>query len=203
MIIEVFFDVETKSLFRDITTSDPGGLGISIVSVYKRILDDTLREISGEMKSFWEKDLPEMWELFRDATRVVGFNTVKFDNPALAPYAPADFKTLPHFDIMAHVRQSLGRNLSLATLAQYSLGRDKIDSGLNAVTYYRQGDPESLAKLKMYCEDDVRITRDLYDYGLKNKYLKYMDQWNTVKELPIDFSYPPEILAAKRQLGLF
>lgn len=203
MIIEVFFDVETKSLFRDIASSDPTGLGISIVSVYRRTLDDTLREISGVMKSFWEKELPDMWAFFRDATRVIGFNTLKFDNPALAPYAPADFAGLPHFDIMAHVRTALGRNLSLATLTQHTLGKDKIDSGLNAVKYYRQGDPESLAKLKMYCEADVALTRDLYDYGVKNKHLKYMDQWNSIKELPVDFSYPPEVLAAKRQLGLF
>ncbi len=203
MIIEVFFDVETKSLFRDIASSDPTGLGISIVSVYKRTVDAALREIKGEMRSFWEHELPDMWALFRDATRVIGFNTLRFDNIALAPYAPKDFSTLPHLDIMAHVRQALGRNLSLAALAQYTLGKDKTDSGLNAVKYYRQGDAESLAKLKLYCEADVALTRDLYDYALKHKHLKYMDSWNAVKEIPLDFSYPPEILAAKRQLGLF
>lgn len=203
MIIEVFFDVETKSLFRDIGSSDPTGLGVSIVSVYRRTLDESLREIRGEMKSFWEHELPEMWALFRDAARVIGFNTLKFDNPTLAPYAPADFETLPHFDIMAHVRQSLGRNLGLSALARYTLGTDKIDTGLNAVKYYRQGDAESLAKLKKYCEADVALTRDLYDYALAHKHLKYMDMWNTVKELPVDFSYPPEVLAAKAQMGLF
>lgn len=30
-----------------------------------------------------------------------------------------------------------------------------------------------------------------------------MDQWNTLRELAVDFSYPPELLAAKSQLGLF
>jgi DEAD/DEAH box helicase domain-containing protein len=203
MIIEVFFDVETKSLFRDIGSSDPMGLGISIVSVYRRVLDLTLTETSGEMRSFWEAELPDMWALMRDATRVIGFNTLKFDNPALAPYAPTDFKSLPHFDIMQHVRNALGRNLSLATLAQYTLGKGKTDTGLNAVTYFRKGDPESLAKLKMYCEADVALTRDLYDYGLAHKHLKYIDAWNNVKELPVDFSYPSEVLAKELQMGLF
>lgn len=125
MIIEVFFDVETKSLFRDIASSDPRGLGVSIVSVYRRTLDHTLRETAGEMRSFWEDELPDMWQMFQDATRVIGFNTLKFDNPTLAPYAPADFAGLPHFDIMQQVRNALGRNLSLAALAQHSWGKTK------------------------------------------------------------------------------
>lgn len=203
MIIEVFFDVETKSLFRDIASSDPTGLGVSIVSVYRRILDASMKETQGEMRSFWEAELPDMWTLFRDATRVIGFNTLRFDNIALAPYAPKDFSSLPHLDIMAHVYKALGRNLSLATLAQHTLGKDKTDTGLNAVKYFRMGDAESLAKLKRYCEADVTLTRDLYDFAVRNKHLKYMDRWNAIKEIPLDFSYPPELLAAKHQLGLF
>lgn len=203
MIIEVFFDVETKSLFRDIASSDPTGLGISIVSVYRRILDASMQETKGEMRSFWEHELPDMWALFHDATRVIGFNTLRFDNIALAPYAPKDFSALPHLDIMAHVHQALGRNLSLATLAQHTLGKDKTDTGLNAVKYFRLGDAESLAKLKRYCEADVALTRDLYDFAVHNKHLKYMDPWNSIKKIPLDFSYSPEVLAASRQIGLF
>ena len=47
---ELFFDVETKKLFSDIEDDDPGKLGVSIVSVYTRIIDDNLNEVEGKMQ---------------------------------------------------------------------------------------------------------------------------------------------------------
>jgi len=63
-IIEVFFDVETKSFFDESGASKPEELGVSIVSVYRREMDEYFNEIQGEMKSFWEKEIPQMWSLF-------------------------------------------------------------------------------------------------------------------------------------------
>ena len=53
----------------------------------------------------------------------------------------------------------------------------------------------------MYCESDVQVTKEVYDFGLKNKQLKFMDKWNTIRTFPVDFSYPKKIEAP--QLGLF
>lgn len=203
MITEVFFDIETKKLFNEITTDNPADLGISIVSVYRRKLTEDMTEADGEMLSFWETDIPAMWPLLREADRIIGFNSLKFDVPALAPLAPYELVKLPHFDMMAKVREILGRSLSLNHLAEMNLGKNKTDVGTNAVLYWKKGDPESLAKLKHYCEQDVLITRDLYDYGMKRHQLKYKDQWNNVKYMDIDFSYPPEVIQKSRQIGLF
>ena len=71
MFNEVFFDVETKKLFGDIEGDDPGDLGVSIVSVYSRKIDENLRETEGQIKSFWEKDFPEMWPIFQEADRIL------------------------------------------------------------------------------------------------------------------------------------
>ena len=58
MITEVFFDIETQKLFEEINTFNPADLGVSLVSVYKRELDDkSFIETKGEMYSFFEKDL--------------------------------------------------------------------------------------------------------------------------------------------------
>lgn len=203
MIDEVIFDVETQKLFNEITTNDPGDLGISIVSVYARQVDDNQNEIKGTMYSFWEHELAGMWDLFSHAKRIIGFNTVKFDVPALKKYAPATFARLPHFDIMQTVRDELGHYLSLNVLATETLEQKKVDVGTNAVEYWKKHDAESLAKLKYYCEADVLLTRDLYDYGVKNKHLKYMDKWNAKKQFPVDFSYPKSVVDASRQIGLF
>ncbi len=203
MISEVIFDCETQKLFSEITTNDPADLRISVVSVYARTVDESQREIKGAMYSFWENELPKMWELFAGAKRIIGFNSIKFDVPALRTYAPPTFTKLPHFDIMRSVRENLGFSLSLNALVTETLGKQKTDIGTNAVAYWKTHDAESLRKLKYYCEADVLLTRDLYDFGVRNKHLKYMDKWNTLKELPVDFSYPKEVIDTSRQIGLF
>jgi len=203
MINEIVFDCETQKLFSDIGSDDPSHLGVSIVSLYIRTVDESQREIQGKMMSFWETDLPDMWQYFRSAKRIIGFNSLKFDVPVLSHYAPREFKSFPHFDIMRVVRDTLGHNLSLNTLATHTLGRGKTDVGTNAVAYWNKHDGESLSKLKMYCEADVLLTRNLYDFGVAEKKLKYVDKWNTLREFPVDFSYPKDIIDASRQIGLF
>lgn len=203
MVTEVIFDCETQKLFSEITTNDPADLGISLVSMYVRTVDDTQREISGKMYSFWESEIPTMWQHFKPATRIIGFNSLKFDVPALFHYAPPEFAKLPHFDIMQKVRDALNFSLSLNTLATHTLGAQKTDVGTNAVLYWKSQDPVQLAKLKSYCEADVLLTRDLYDFGVQEKKLKYMDKWNTLREFAVDFSYPQDVIDASRQIGLF
>jgi DEAD/DEAH box helicase domain-containing protein len=144
-----------------------------------------------------------MWKYFSGAQRIIGFNSVKFDVPALKKYSPTGFEKLPHFDIMKIVRDTLGFSLSLNHLASQTLGKYKSDVGTNAVMYWKKHDAESLAKLKSYCEADVLLTKNLYDFGVTNKKLNYVDKWNTSREIPVDFSYPQAVIDASRQIGLF
>lgn len=203
MLTEVIFDVETQKLFSEIGSYDPANLGISIVSAYIRQVDDTQQELSGTMYSFWEHELADMWKHFSGAQRIIGFNSIKFDVPALKNYSPTGFEKLPHFDIMKAVRDNLGFSLSLNHLATHTLGQQKTDVGVNAVEYWKKHDDESLKKLKYYCEADVTLTRNLYDFGVKQKHLKYLDKWNNPKQIPVDFSYPAAVIDASRQIGLF
>lgn len=203
MITEVIFDVETQKLFYEIGGNDPANLGISIVSLYVRTVDVNQRELNGTMYSFWEHELPDMWKHFSGAIRIIGFNTIKFDIPALKTYAPTGFERLPHYDIMKAVRDTLGFSLSLDHLATQTLQKHKTDVGTRAVEYWKKHDEESLTKLKTYCEADVMLTRDLYDYGVAQKHLKYLDKWNNPKEIPVDFSYPQSVLSSLHQIELF
>lgn len=201
MITEVIFDIETKKIFDDIDTINPADLGISIVSVYKRELDSNLNETTGQIFSFWEENFDEMWPLFSNIDRLIGFNSLNFDVPAMTPLAPYDFTKINHFDIMDKIKAALGHRLSLHSIASETLHHTKIDHGLNAVKYWAQHSPESLVKLKKYCEADVIVTKEVYDFVLKNKYLKYKDKWNTVRQINLDFSYPKK--DSTPQLGLF
>lgn len=201
MINEIIFDIETKKLFNEINTFNPADLGVSIVSIYKRQLNNDLNEIKGEMISFWENDFSKMWSLFSDADRIVGFNSLGFDVPALVPLCPFSFKKLSHLDILEKIKNSLGFRLSLNAVAKETLNQEKTDIGTNAVTYWNENTKESLEKLQKYCESDVLITRDVYDYGLKYGHLKYKDKWNTPRVVEVDFSHPPK--KSEVQIGLF
>lgn len=202
-MIEVFFDVETKKLFHEVEGRDISKLEVSIVSVYSREVDSTGKEIRGEMKSYWENDFPELWKVLHDADRIIGFNTINFDVVALQPYAPFQLSKLAHFDILDEVKKKLGHRLSLNALATQTLGAVKTDVGTNAVVYFAKGDPESLEKLRLYCEADVALTRDLYDYGRQHKQLKYLDRWNNLRAVDVDFSYPENNSDTGRQTSLF
>src|SRR3989344_4885607 len=198
-MFEVFFDIETKSFFDDTGSSDLTQLGVSIVSVYIRDTDDQ----TGEMVSFWEPRIPDMWGLFRKADRIIGFNTLGFDVPVLKPYAPSDFPRLPHLDIYQKIKEfNLGHAASLNRISKDTLGKTKIDDPTNAIKYWRSGDPDSLALLQKYCEADVALTRDIYDYALKNKHIKYTDRWNNPRQIEVDFSYPSDFSPTHKQVSL-
>ncbi len=189
---EVIFDTETKKFFDEIPDNDPAKLGVSITSVYSRTLDENLNEIEGKMQSFWEKDFSEMFKLFEKADRVIGFNSLSFDVPALSPYFPSHWPKLKHFDLLDEIKKVEGKRMSLNSIAKATLNSTKNDIGANAVKYWNEGTPEALAKLKKYCETDVVITRDIYNKALKEGVLKYIDFWNETHEIKLDFSYPLE-----------
>jgi len=216
--VEVIYDIETKSFFNDTDLKNPEDLGISVVSAYRRELDNNLREISGEMKSFWTPDaapkldggglfFDEMWDWFEEADRIIGYNSFGFDNPAMnGIYKKGDFTKLKHFDVLDEIRRSFGHRVKLDSVAKETLGQGKIAGGAEAVMWWTKGDPESLANLKKYCEMDVEVTKGVYDFGLKNKKLKFKDRWNEPREIIVDFSYPVEVEAVvpmETQMGLF
>ena len=191
---EVFFDIETKTWFTETGTRKLEDLGVSIVCMYIRPEE--------QMLAFWEKDFDQMWQYFRRADRIIGFNTLRFDVPVLAPYAPPDFAKLNHFDIYNELKLANdSHGASLNAIAKQSIGKGKNDSGENATLYWQLGDAESLAKLEKYCRMDVEITRDVYDFALKNGYLQYIDRWNTPRHIEVDFSY--HIKGVSTQPSLF
>jgi DEAD/DEAH box helicase domain-containing protein len=199
MIREVIFDVETKKFFDEVEKKDPALLGVSVVSLYTRDLDNDLNEQSGQMMSFFERGFENMWPVFSASDRIIGFNSLNFDVLALSPYFPG-FLRLPHFDILDEIKRVTNHRVSLDAIAKETLGRGKTDCGANAVNYFAKGDSESLAKLKRYCEEDVAITCDVYDFARENGYLVFKDRWNNPRKVELDFSYAKK---PQTQISLF
>jgi DEAD/DEAH box helicase domain-containing protein len=170
----ITFDLETKNIFQDVGSSDPAALDVSVVGVH----DSATNECVG----FLEKDFAKMWPLFEQADAIVTFNGDHFDIPILDKYYHGDLSKIKSIDLMLAVQKVLGRRIKLDTLAEVTLGKKKSGNGLDAVTWWRNGEVEKVIK---YCLDDVRVTRELFEYMRDRKSVKYRDL-GVIKELKID-----------------
>ncbi len=175
----VVFDVETKKAFDEVGGYYPDKLGVSVSGVW---YGESGTE--GTLRGFREEEFPEMFKIFEQAERIVGFNSIDFDMPALSPYYLGDLLKLPNLDLMREVEKQVGYRVKLDALAKETLGVQKGGSGLDAITYFREGNWD---KLTQYCLQDVAITRDLYLYGKKEKKLRYKNKWNNLIEVAVDF----------------
>jgi len=61
----------------------------------------------------------------------------------------------------------------------------KSGHGLQAVEWWKQGE---IDKIKRYCLDDVKVTKGVYEYGLKYKALAYEDRLGGRKAIPVEFA---------------
>jgi DEAD/DEAH box helicase domain-containing protein len=191
----IVFDVETKKAFDEVGGYFPEKLGVSISGVYFR---DEAAGIEW-YRGFREEEFPEMFKLFETADRIVGFNTISFDMPALSPYYVGDLMALPNFDIMVELEKKLGHRVALDAVAKETLGEQKNGHGLDAIRYFHDGDWESLTK---YCLQDVKVTKELYEYGLAHQKLMFKNKWNNLIEVPVDFRFT-ETAKAQVQTTLF
>jgi DEAD/DEAH box helicase domain-containing protein len=184
-MLQVILDVETKKTFDEVGGYFPEKLGISFVGV-------CVREGftgKGEMRSYWEKDLPDLFPLLEKADVVIGFNIDGFDMPTFTNYYNADISKIPTLDIMGRIKDSVGHRIGLDAVAHETLGIGKTGDGLDAIKYYKNKQWEELEK---YCIQDVAVTRDVYDYGLQKGHVKFKNKWNRLIEASIDFSFTPQ-----------
>jgi DEAD/DEAH box helicase domain-containing protein len=172
------FDVETKKAFDEVGGYYPEKLGVSIIGSYWR--DENGEEYVG----YREGNFSPFWRKLETADLVVGFNIISFDYETLKPYYTGSFKQFPSLDIMLEMEKHLGHRVSLDAVAKETLGEQKNGHGLDAIRYYHDGDWESLEK---YCLQDVKVTKDIYDYGVANKMLRFKNKWNNIVEVPVNF----------------
>lgn len=173
---KIVFDIETKNIFTDVGSNNPVDLDLSVVCIYDSETD--------LYSSYIEEELPKLWLILEKADMLIGFNSDHFDIPILNKYYSGDLSKIKSLDLLKEVKNSLGRRIKLDTLAEATLGRNKTGHGLEALKWWRQG---QIQKVRDYCIEDVRITKDLYDYALKNGHVKYKDG-NDLKEIKLDTS---------------
>ena len=161
----VIFDIETKNTFDDAQSNDPADLDISVVCLWE--------STSGEFLSFLEDQFDDMWEYFENAETIVTYNGKHFDIPCLQPHAPFDLSSIHHVDMFEKMRNVTGKKLPLNGIAQATLGIAKSGHGLDAIAWWNAGE---IQKIIDYCIQDVKVTKEVFDYAKQHGYLKYEDR---------------------------
>lgn len=174
---EIVFDIETKNWFEEVGSNDPAALDLALIAIH----DSKTRSFH----SFLEDELTDLWPIIERADALIGFNSNHFDIPILNKYYPGNLTTIKSIDLMKEAQNVLGRRLSLDNLAKATLGRGKIAHGLEATDWWKEGEVE---KIREYCIDDVRITKELYDHALEHGFWKYEDTMLGEQKLNIDTS---------------
>jgi DEAD/DEAH box helicase domain-containing protein len=171
---KVVFDIETSNVFQDVASNDPCALDMSVCCIYDYETD--------KYSSYTKETLHEMWPIFEKADMIIGYNSDHFDIPILNKYYSGDLTKIKSLDLLKEIKNSLSRRIKLDDVAEATLGRNKIGHGLEAIVWWRNGEKDKVIK---YCTEDVRITKDVYEYALKNGSVKYLDG-KDIKEIKLD-----------------
>ncbi len=139
---------------------------------------------TGEYSSYFKEDLHMLWPIIERADMLIGFNSDTFDIPLLNRYYPGNLSHIRSLDLLSEVQKVLGRRIRLQALAEATLGRGKKGDGLKAGQWWKEGNRE---KVREYCIEDVRLTRELYDYALTHGILKYKDLLD-IRDIKLDTS---------------
>lgn len=172
----VVFDIETANWMSDIGSSNPADLTIALVGIHDSETNTYL--------SFLEHELHRLWNILERTDILVGYNSDHFDIPLLNKYYPGDLGRIKSLDIMKEVYQALGRRIKLDTIAEATLGENKTANGAQSLQWWRAGEVE---KVRAYCLKDVELTKNIFDYALKNNTLKYKDLGKS-REIKLDTS---------------
>jgi DEAD/DEAH box helicase domain-containing protein len=158
----VVFDLETQRSFAEVGgRSQFHRLGVSVGVAYRYDRDEFL--------VVTEDTVDELVDLLLGADLVVGYNVVGFDYEVLRAYTDEDLQRLPTFDLMLDLEERLGFRPKLESVAAPTLGSGKSADGLQALEWWRNGEVDKIIE---YCREDVRVTRDLYDFGKRHRWVQ-------------------------------
>jgi len=169
----VFFDLETQHTYNELNLfkkedKDPSKLRMAIGGI---LYEENNTEIH---KFFGETQTPQLLEALNNADLIIGHNILRFDYPVLQQYHKESINNLLYdktFDTLIRLLPFTD-NLwtSLDNLAQLNLGICKPHSGEKIPQMWRNN---QIKEVESYLLNDLRMTRDIYNYIKKNGKVKY------------------------------
>ena len=170
----VYFDLETQKSAREVG-------GWSHIDRMKLAIAVTFSTADQQYATFQESDVAGPNKSTNvEADLIVGFNLKGFDYVVLRPYTSVNLSQLPTFDMLEHVRGTLGFRLSLDALARETLREPKSADGLQSLRWWKAGKVDLVAE---YCRKDVEITKRLHEYACQNGYLLFRGRDGSVRRV--------------------
>ena len=174
----IFFDLETQRAAADVG----GWQNAHLMRLAVAVTWDSTRR---EFRSYGEGEVEALLGQLARADLVVGFNVRRFDYRVLRGYTDRDLAALPTFDMLDAVHARLGHRLSLAHLAEETLGAGKSADGLQSIAWWREGRHDLV---ESYCRRDVEILRDLFDHAVREGHLLFRTRDGERVRLPARWS---------------
>jgi DEAD/DEAH box helicase domain-containing protein len=163
----VYFDLETQKSAAEVGGWDRKRDMLMSVGV-------TFSTGDAQYRIFSEAQAGDLIKQLQRADLVIGFNILNFDYEVLTHYSTFDLRDTPTLDLMADLEKTLGHRLSLESLAVPTLNAPKVADGMAALRWWKQG---KLMEIAEYCCYDVKITRQLHEFGQLHGEVFYNDRY--------------------------
>jgi len=171
----VYFDLETQKSAAEVGGWDRKRDMLMSVGV-------TYATGDGQYRIFGESQVDDLVKQLLRADLVVGFNIINFDYDVLTHYTPLDLTQAPTLDLMADLEKKLGHRLSLDAVAKATLAAPKVADGMTALRWWKEG---KLMEIAEYCCFDVKITKEVHEYGRSKGEVFYNDRFGQKRNVKV------------------
>ena len=101
----------------------------------------------------------------------------------LQPYLFKPVDQFPVLDLLDAIETARGHRASLDSVARATVKEGKSGDGAEALVLFKEGRME---ELKKYCLDDVRLTKNVYEYGCREGKIYFTSTWDfKTYEIPV------------------
>ncbi len=173
----IVLDLETQKSFKEVGRSNLHKLKISVAGTYDYLTD--------KYYAYEEREVMELEKRLQNVGLLIGFNIRDFDMAVLAPYIFRPVDQMPVLDLMEVVEKQRGHRASLDSIAGPTLKQHKSGHGTDALIMFEEG---RIEELKRYCLDDVRLTKEVYEYGCREGKVFFTSSWDyKTYEIPVNW----------------
>jgi DEAD/DEAH box helicase domain-containing protein len=185
----IVLDIETQKSFKEVGKAKLEKLKISVIGVYDYLSD--------RYTCYEEKEVMSLEKRLREADLIIGFNIRRFDFPVLAPYLFMPVTDLPVLDLLDDIETNRGHRASLDSIAGPTLKQHKSGNGADALVLFKEG---RIDELKRYCLEDVRLTKEIFEYGCKKGKVLFTSNWDyKTYEIPVQWQESSHRAGPKKQ----
>ena len=175
----VYFDLETRRSAGDVGGWDKKhDMGVSVAVAYSTRTD--------AYSIYTEDTIDDLIKELRYADCVIGYNHVNFDYAVLMGFTPLVLPEITiNLDLCADIESRIQHRPKLEAIAAASLGYGKTAEGIQAIKWWREGKLNEIAR---YCCYDVKATRLVHYFGIKNGFVKYEDVAGQIQTVEVDWT---------------